>query len=123
MPAGAAPPTIQTGQSVALGASEGRIYIDRGFFPAPRTATVPGRSGVGGGVARQCVLPWPKFDRFARNMAEAAKVLMAGLGLKPGGGAVAVLDRRDDVPAFPCRGMTSIRTENPVSGAPADDLA
>lgn len=71
---------IQTDQLLALGVPRERIFIDKGFSGTTRR----NRSGVDNAVTavtsaaaavtdRQVVLTTTKFDRFARNMAEAGK--------------------------------------------------
>ncbi|WP_242613924.1 recombinase family protein [Actinomadura roseirufa] len=65
---------VQTEQLLGLGVSEDRIYIDRGF------SGTTGRNR--GGLDQALTAVWPpsvftvtKFDRFARNMAEANQIL------------------------------------------------
>lgn len=79
---------IQTEQLLALGVPEDRIYIDRGFSGTTRR----NRNGLDQALAAV----WPgsvftvtKFDRFARNMAEANEILtdLSGRGVLFGVGA------------------------------------
>ncbi|WP_064061712.1 recombinase family protein [Rhodococcus pyridinivorans] len=73
---------IQTEQLLALGVPRERIFIDKGFSGTTRK----NRAGLDNALAavtsaaaaidgRQVVLTTPKFDRFARNMAEAGQTL------------------------------------------------
>ncbi|MFB4268448.1 recombinase family protein [Nonomuraea sp. GTA35] len=80
--------TIQTGQLLALGVSADRIYIDRGFSGT----TCRNR----GGLYQTLATVWDgniftvtKFDRFARNMADANDILtgLSGRGVLFGLGA------------------------------------
>ncbi|WP_431914778.1 recombinase family protein [Nonomuraea jabiensis] len=62
--------TIQTEQLLALGVPADRIYIDRGFSGTTRR----NRAGLDQALAAVwdgSVCTVTKFDRFARNMAEA----------------------------------------------------
>ncbi|MFC5753645.1 recombinase family protein [Actinomadura rugatobispora] len=65
---------VQTEQLLALGDPVDRIYIDRGFSGTTRRNR--------GGLDQALAAVWPdsvftvtKFDRFARNMAEANQIL------------------------------------------------
>ena len=73
---------IQTEQLIALGLPPERIFIDKGFSGTTRT----NRAGLDNALTavtcaaaavtdRQVVLTTTKFDRFARNMAEAGEIL------------------------------------------------
>ncbi|MFC5833135.1 recombinase family protein [Nonomuraea insulae] len=65
---------IQTEQLLALGVPEDRIYIDRGFSGTTRR----NRNGLDQALAAVwdgTVFTVTKFDRFARNMAEANDIL------------------------------------------------
>jgi DNA invertase Pin-like site-specific DNA recombinase len=65
---------VQTEQLQALGVDPDRIYIDRGFSGTTRT----NRSGLDQALAAVwdgSVFTVTKFDRFARNMAEANEIL------------------------------------------------
>jgi DNA invertase Pin-like site-specific DNA recombinase len=65
---------VQTEQLQALGVDPDRIYIDRGFSGTTRT----NRSGLDQALAAvwaRSVFTVTKFDRFARNMAEANEIL------------------------------------------------
>ncbi|WP_280509191.1 recombinase family protein [Nocardia farcinica] len=73
---------IQTEQLLALGVPRERIFIDKGFSGTTRK----NRAGLDNALAaatsaaaaideRQVVLTTTKFDRFARNMAEAGQTL------------------------------------------------
>ncbi|MFI6169697.1 recombinase family protein [Nocardia sp. NPDC051052] len=73
---------IQTDQLIALGVPSERIFIDTGFSGTTRR----NRAGLDNALAavtsaaaaiteRQVVLTTTKFDRFARNMAEAGEIL------------------------------------------------
>jgi DNA invertase Pin-like site-specific DNA recombinase len=65
---------VQTEQLQALGVDPDRIYIDRGFSGTTRTY----RSGLDQALAAVwdgSVFTVTKFDRFARNMAEANEIL------------------------------------------------
>jgi DNA invertase Pin-like site-specific DNA recombinase len=71
---------IQTEQLLALGVPRERIFVDRGFSGT----TLKNRAGLDNALAavtaaavadRQVVLTTTKFDRFARNMAEAGEIL------------------------------------------------
>lgn len=74
---------IQTDQLLALGVPGERIFIDTGFSGTTRH----NRAGLDNALAavtaaaaatvtdRQVVLTTTKFDRFARNMAEAGQIL------------------------------------------------
>ena len=73
---------IQTEQLLALGVPAERIFIDKGFSGTTRK----NRTGLDNALAavtsaaaavdeRQVVLTTTKFDRFARNMAEAGEIL------------------------------------------------
>ncbi|MGK8464850.1 recombinase family protein [Nocardia cyriacigeorgica] len=73
---------IQTGQLLALGVPADRIFIDSGFSGTTRknragldNALTAVTSAAAAGGARQVVLTTTKFDRFARNMAEAGQIL------------------------------------------------
>ncbi len=79
---------IQTEQLLALGVPEDRIYIDRGFSGTTRR----NRNGLDQALAAV----WPgsvftvtKFNRFARNVEEACKILsdLSGRGVLFGMGA------------------------------------
>ncbi|MEV5897345.1 recombinase family protein [Nonomuraea fuscirosea] len=79
---------IQTEQLLALGVPQGRVYIDRGFSGTTRRNR--------GGLDRALAAVWDdsvftvtKFDRFARNMAEANEILtgLSGRGVLFGLGA------------------------------------
>ncbi|GAA5770786.1 putative transposon Tn552 DNA-invertase bin3 [Streptosporangium roseum] len=74
---------IQTGQLLALGVPEDRIYIDHGFSGTSGR----NRAGLDQALAAAwdgSVFTVTEFDRFARNMAEANEIL-AGLS---GGGVL-----------------------------------
>jgi DNA invertase Pin-like site-specific DNA recombinase len=86
---------IQHEQLAALGVAEDRIYIDRGFSGRHRDNRA--------GLERALAAAWPdtiftvtKFDRFARNMAEASDILtdLSARGVQFGLGA-AVHDWND----------------------------
>ena len=73
---------IQTDQLLTLGVPRDRIFIDTGFSGTTRR----NRTGLDNALAavtsaaaavsgRQVVLTTTKFDRFARNMAEAGEIL------------------------------------------------
>ncbi|WP_067694387.1 recombinase family protein [Nocardia jejuensis] len=73
---------IQTDQLLALEVPRDRIFIDKGFSGTTRK----NRAGLDNALAavtsaaaavtdRQVVLTTTKFDRFARNMAEAGEIL------------------------------------------------
>jgi DNA invertase Pin-like site-specific DNA recombinase len=65
---------VQTEQLQALGVDPDRIYIDRGFSGTTRT----NRAGLDQALAAVwdgSVFTVTKFDRFARNMAEANEIL------------------------------------------------
>lgn len=72
---------IQTDQLLSLGVPRERIFIDTGFSGTTRK----NRAGLDNALAavtsaaavteRQVVLTTTKFDRFARNMAEAGEIL------------------------------------------------
>lgn len=65
---------VQTEQLHALGVAPDRIYIDRGFSGT----TCTNRAGLDQALAAVwdgSVFTVTKFDRFARNMAEAAQIL------------------------------------------------
>jgi hypothetical protein len=65
---------VQTERLQALGVDPDRIYIDRGFSGTTRT----NRSGLDQALAAvwaRSVFTVTKFDRFARNMAEANEIL------------------------------------------------
>lgn len=64
---------IQTEQLLILGVPEERIYIDRGFSGTTRR----NRAGLDQALAAVwdgSVFTVTKFDRFARNMAEANEI-------------------------------------------------
>ncbi|MFI6369033.1 recombinase family protein [Nocardia sp. NPDC050630] len=70
---------IQTGQLIALGVPRERIFIDKGFSGTTRrnrtglyTAVTSAAAAV---TDRQVVLTTTKFDRFARDVAEAGEIL------------------------------------------------
>ncbi|WP_433344974.1 recombinase family protein [Microtetraspora malaysiensis] len=72
---------IQTEQLLVLGVADDRIYIDRGFSGTTRR----NRAGLDQALAavwNGSVFTVTKFDRFARNMAEANDILtdLSGLG-------------------------------------------
>ncbi|MEU7828626.1 recombinase family protein [Nonomuraea sp. NPDC049129] len=81
---------IQTEQLLAVGVAEERIYIDRGFSGTTRR----NRAGLDQALAATwdgTVFTVTKFDRFARNMAEANEILtdLSGRGVLFGlGGSV-----------------------------------
>ncbi|WP_206641605.1 recombinase family protein [Nonomuraea polychroma] len=81
---------IQTEQLLTLGVPEDRIYIDRGFSGTTRR----NRAGLDQALAAVWngpVFTVTKFDRFARNMAEANEILtdLSGRGVLFGlGGSV-----------------------------------
>ncbi|MEO3795981.1 recombinase family protein [Nonomuraea sp. B10E15] len=81
---------IQTEQLLTLGVPEDRIYIDRGFSGTTRR----NRAGLDQALAavwNGSVFTVTKFDRFARNMAEANEILtdLSGRGVLFGlGGSV-----------------------------------
>ncbi|GAA4069363.1 recombinase family protein [Actinomadura miaoliensis] len=65
---------IQTEQLLAIGVPQDRIYIDRGFSGTTRR----NRAGLERALAAVwdgSVFTVTKFDRFARNMAEANQIL------------------------------------------------
>jgi DNA invertase Pin-like site-specific DNA recombinase len=65
---------VQTEQLHALGVAPDRIYIDRGFSGTTRH----NRAGLDQALAAVwdgSILTVTKFDRFARNMAEATQIL------------------------------------------------
>ncbi|MEV0298488.1 recombinase family protein [Nocardia sp. NPDC050710] len=73
---------IQTDQLHALGVPGERIFIDKGFSGTTRTnrtgldnALTAVTSAAAAVTDRQVVLTTTKFDRFARNMAEAGEIL------------------------------------------------
>lgn len=79
---------IQTEQLLSLGVPEDRIYIDRGFSGTTRR----NRAGLDQALAAVwdgSVFTVTKFDRFARNMAEANDLLtdLSGRGVRFGLGA------------------------------------
>jgi hypothetical protein len=99
---------IQTEQLLALGVPEDRIYIDRGFSGTTRR----NRGGLDQALAAVwdgSVFTVTKFDRFARNMAEANQILtdLSGRGVLFGLGG-SVYDWKDPlraaVPANPRHG-------------------
>lgn len=73
---------IQTEQLITLAVPRERIFIDKGFSGTTRrnrtgldkalTAVTSAAAAV---TRRQIVLTTTKFDRFARNMAEAGEIL------------------------------------------------
>ncbi|MFD8562691.1 recombinase family protein [Streptosporangium canum] len=70
---------IQTDQLLALGVPKERIYIDRGFSGTTRR----NRAGLDQALAAMwdgTVFTITKFDRFARNMAEASDILTGRSG-------------------------------------------
>ena len=78
---------IQTDQLLTLGVPRDRIFIDTGFSGTTRR----NRTGLDNALAavtsaaaavsgRQVVLTTTKFDRFARNMAEAGEIVLGGKG-------------------------------------------
>lgn len=80
--------TIQTEQLQTLGVAPDRIYIDRGFSGTTRN----NRAGLDQALAAVwdgSVFTVTKFDRFARNMAEANQILtdLRGRGVLFGLGA------------------------------------
>ncbi|GAA3466567.1 recombinase family protein [Nonomuraea roseola] len=81
---------IQTEQLLTFGVPEDRIYIDRGFSGTIRR----NRAGLDQALAAAwngSVFTVTKFDRFARNMAEANEILtdLSGRGVPFGlGGSV-----------------------------------
>ncbi|WP_308250223.1 recombinase family protein [Sphaerisporangium fuscum] len=84
---------IQTEQLLTLGVPEDRIYIDRGFSGTARR----NRAGLDQALAAVwngsvfTVTKFDRFDRFARNMAEANEILtdLSGRGVLFGlGGSV-----------------------------------
>jgi hypothetical protein len=84
-----------TEQLFALGVPEDRIYIDRGFSGTTR----PKRSGLDQALAAVwggTVFTVTKFDRFARNMADANQILtdLSDRGVQFGLGA-SVYDWKD----------------------------
>jgi DNA invertase Pin-like site-specific DNA recombinase len=79
---------VQTEQLLALGVEPDRIYIDRGFSGTTRT----NRAGLDQALAAVwdgAVFTVTKFDRFARNLAEATGILtdLRGRGVLFGLGA------------------------------------
>ncbi|MFI6365565.1 recombinase family protein [Nocardia sp. NPDC050630] len=73
---------IQTDQLIALGVPRERIFIDERFSGTTRrnrtgldNALAAVTSAAAAVTARQVVLTTTKFDRFARNMAEAGDIL------------------------------------------------
>ncbi len=73
---------IQTEQRLALGVPCERIFIDKGFSGTTRknrtgldNALTAVTSAAAASNGRQVVLTAAKFDRFARNMAEAGEIL------------------------------------------------
>lgn len=73
---------IQTDQLLALGVPKERIFIDRGFSGTTRrnragldNALTAASSAAAAAAGRQVVFTTTKFDRFARNMAEAGQIL------------------------------------------------
>lgn len=73
---------IQTDQLINLGVPRERIFIDRGFSGTTRrnrtdldNALTAVTSVAAAATGRQVVLTTTKFDRFARNMAEAGEIL------------------------------------------------
>jgi DNA invertase Pin-like site-specific DNA recombinase len=87
--------TVQAEQLQALGVAPDRIYIDRGFSGTTRN----NRAGLDQALAAVwdgSVFTVTKFDRFARNMAEANQILtdLRGRGVLFGLGA-SVYDRND----------------------------
>lgn len=73
---------IQTDQLIVLGVPGERIFIDKGFSGTTRTnrtgldnALTAVTSAAAAVTDRQVVLTTTKFDRFARNMAEAGEIL------------------------------------------------
>jgi DNA invertase Pin-like site-specific DNA recombinase len=73
---------IQTDQLIALGVPRERIFVDKGFSGTTRknrtgldNALTAVTSAAAAVTDRQVVLTTTKFDRFARNMAEAGEVL------------------------------------------------
>ncbi|MGI5488843.1 recombinase family protein [Microtetraspora malaysiensis] len=79
---------IQTEQLLVLGVADDRIYIDRGFSGTTRR----NRAGLDQALAavwNGSVFTVTKFDRFARNMAEANDILtdLSGRGVLFGLGA------------------------------------
>nr|WP_236667555.1 recombinase family protein [Nonomuraea sp. K271] len=79
---------VQTEQLLALGVPQDRIYIDRGFSGTTRR----NRAGLDQALAAVwdgTVFTVTKFDRFARNMAEANDLLtdLSGRGVHFGLGA------------------------------------
>jgi DNA invertase Pin-like site-specific DNA recombinase len=90
--------TVQTEQLQALGVAPERICIDRGFSGTTRN----NRAGLDqalGAVSDGSVFTVTKFDRFARNMAEANQILtdLRGRGVLFGLGA-SVYDWNDRPP-------------------------
>ncbi|MFC7428721.1 recombinase family protein [Nocardia tengchongensis] len=73
---------IQADQLIALGVPSDRIFIDKGFSGTTRrnrtgldNALTAVTSAAAAVTERQVVLTTTKFDRFARNMAEAGEIL------------------------------------------------
>jgi DNA invertase Pin-like site-specific DNA recombinase len=73
---------IQTDQLIDLSVPRERIFIDKGFSGTTRrnrtgldNALTAVTSAAAAGNGRQVVLTTTKFDRFARNMAEAGDIL------------------------------------------------
>ncbi|GAA5050122.1 recombinase family protein [Nocardia callitridis] len=73
---------IQTEQLLALAVPRERIFIDKGFSGTTRknrtgldNALTAVTSAAAAAAGRQVVLTTTKFDRFARNMAEAGEIL------------------------------------------------
>ncbi|GAB2443458.1 recombinase family protein [Nocardia tengchongensis] len=73
---------IQTDQVLALAVPRERIFIDKGFSGTTRknrigldNALAAVTSAAAAITGRQVVLTTTKFDRFARNMAEAGEIL------------------------------------------------
>ncbi|WP_324189701.1 recombinase family protein [Nocardia otitidiscaviarum] len=73
---------IQTDQLLALGVPRERIFVDKGFSGTTRknrtgldSALTAVTSAAAAVTDRQVVLATTRFDRFARNMAEAGEIL------------------------------------------------
>ncbi|MFI7671643.1 recombinase family protein [Nocardia sp. NPDC049526] len=73
---------IQTDQLISLGVPHERIFVDKGFSGTTRknrtglnNALTAVTSAAAAVTNRQVVLTTTKFDRFARNMAEAGEIM------------------------------------------------
>jgi DNA invertase Pin-like site-specific DNA recombinase len=98
---------VQTEQLQVPGVDPDRIYIDRGFSGTTRT----NRAGLDQALAAMwdgSVFTVTKFDRFARNMAEANEILtdIRGRGVLFGLGA-SVYDWNAEVGRLPLLNSSS----------------